>query len=107
MSEPDSHEVRLRTTSLRARKQVQMFLGPPAVLALLLIVLAWKVPALNVFAAPEGALFAACFGVAGLYLVLTFVTWRCPSCRAYLGRDRNPAGCSRCGVRFTESAGER
>jgi hypothetical protein len=105
MQQPESGE--LKAVSLGARKAIQMSLAPPAVLALLLIVLVWKFPALNVLSVPEGALFAACFGVAGLYLVLTFFTWRCPSCRAYLGRDRNPQGCPACGVRFTESAGER
>ena len=106
MSQPGPDHCRIRSTSLRTRKLIQMSLGPPAVLAMLLIVLVWKVPDLNVFDVPEGALFAACFGVAGLYLVLTFVTWRCPSCRTYLGRERNPESCPRCGVRFTDSAGE-
>ena len=103
MNEPEPNEFRVRTASVRARKRLQLFLGPPAVLALLLIVLVWKWPAANVLDVPEWALFSACFAVVGLYLLLTFVTWRCPNCRAYLGRERDPSSCTACGTRFTES----
>ncbi len=33
-------------------------------------------------------------------LLLYYLNWRCPSCRKYLGRQRNPRKCPRCGVQL-------
>lgn len=33
-------------------------------------------------------------------LLFYYLNWRCPSCRKYMGRQRNPQKCPRCGVRL-------
>jgi hypothetical protein len=106
MSEPGPNESRIRTTSLRARKLLQLALLPPTVIAFVVIVVAWKFPDLVPAEIPESVIYIVGFGVVALYFLVTLMAWRCPECGAYLGRELHPACCPRCGVSFTDG-GER
>jgi hypothetical protein len=64
------------------------------------ILLVWKMPQLWVFNFPEEYLFVGGFSVIFFCFVLTFLNWRCPECRAYLGREFRPRSCRKCGVPF-------
>jgi hypothetical protein len=33
-------------------------------------------------------------------LIFSFMIWRCPACKAYLGRMSNPRVCKKCGVKL-------
>jgi hypothetical protein len=101
MSELGPNDWRLRTTSLRARKVLQLALLPPAVLALVAVVVAWRFPDVLPTGVPENVIYIVGFGVLALYLLVTFLAWRCPECGAYLGRDLHPVRCPGCGVSFT------
>jgi len=96
-----------QTASISGRKLVHMVLGPLALVAFVVIVLVWKFPELNFLEITEGLLFGVCFAVFGLYLAVTFLTWRCPNCRTFLGKDWDPRSCPSCGVRFTNAAHPR
>ncbi len=37
-----------------------------------------------------------------LFIVFSLQNWRCPRCRAYLGREMNPKFCKNCGVQLVE-----
>lgn len=39
-------------------------------------------------------------GVAIAGLVVSYINWKCPSCKKYLGRSYNPAKCPNCGVKL-------
>ncbi len=51
--------------------------------------------------------------ILGLYLygglaavvIVDLAVWRCPNCRASLGRALSRTHCSRCGARFSETGG--
>ncbi|MFW5839956.1 MAG: hypothetical protein ACOCZE_05185 [Planctomycetota bacterium] len=43
--------------------------------------------------------FLVGIGIIGLVLIGSFVNWRCPSCRGYLGRSM-PRHCPKCGVKL-------
>jgi cell division protein FtsW (lipid II flippase) len=36
--------------------------------------------------------------IIGLALIISFINWRCPSCKKYIGKKINPNYCSNCGV---------
>lgn len=35
-------------------------------------------------------------------IIYMLITWRCPKCNAYLGRNMNPKYCKKCGVQLVE-----
>ena len=70
-------------------------------IALVLVVLLWSVLIfmMNVRKSvePESAL-PIFFGSALALVAFVLWDWRCPACRCFLGRIRNPRFCPRCGV---------
>ncbi len=36
--------------------------------------------------------------IIGLALIFSFINWRCPNCKKYIGKKINPNHCSHCGV---------
>jgi hypothetical protein len=93
---PDNSE----PIALGWRKVVLWVFAAPAIGAFLVVLLVWKFPALNVLQIPEAILFGVGSAVFVSCLVAVLVLWRCPRCRAYLGRESNPDRCPRCGVNF-------
>ena len=47
---------------------------------------------------PRGIAVATTITLAVVLIAFTIFNWRCPGCRRYLGRNVNPAFCSKCGV---------
>ncbi len=87
--------------SLRSRKIVVVALGVPVVVAFTALLLQYR-GLINVegFGLPENYLYIGAFAVILLGIIPVFVVWRCPACRAYLGREINPARCPACGANF-------
>lgn len=81
-------------------KKRQLIMVVPVLLALLLLFVQSGNPdyaLLGVSGSLLGILaLAVIFGV----LVFSFINWRCPSCRAYLGKGLGPKFCPKCGVKF-------
>ena len=88
--------------SISRRRQVMWLFAVPTIAAFVVALIVWKFPDVNVWQVPEGPLFLACFGVAFAGLAAIFLTWRCPVCGRYLGRDPRPATCAKCGVFFED-----
>jgi hypothetical protein len=84
--------------SIRMRRWMQYLFGAPAVAALLVMFLVWKFPDLNFLSLPLLPLYAMCAAVVVGYLAMTFLTWRCPLCNGFFGRDLHPEKCATCGV---------
>jgi hypothetical protein len=88
--------------SLRARRRVQYLFGVPALLAVVVALLVWKAPDLNVWKFPELPLLGGCLAVVMGYAAFTFLWWRCPLCNSFFGRDFHPETCAKCGVYFED-----
>jgi hypothetical protein len=87
--------------SIATRKVVVMALVVPVVVAFTALLLQYKgFIDVSEFGLAENYLYIGAFGVIFLALIPMLVVWRCPGCRAYLGRDINPARCPSCGARF-------
>jgi hypothetical protein len=76
--------------SIRLRRRMQYVFGAPAVAALLVMFLVWKFPDLNFWNMPLLPLFTMCAAVVVGYLAMTFLTWRCPLCNGFFGRELHP-----------------
>jgi hypothetical protein len=100
---PDTREPRPPAiVSISGRRRILWLLAVPTVAAFAVALIVWKFPDVNVWQIPEGPLFLACFAVLLAGLAAIFLTWRCPVCGSYLGRDPRPATCAKCGVFFED-----
>ena len=52
------------------------------------------------FGLSENYLYIGGFSLILLTVIPLVVIWRCPACRAYLGRELHLARCPACGARF-------
>jgi hypothetical protein len=88
--------------SFKLRKTLQIALGVPAAAAFALALFQYKglidVQSLGL---PETPFYVGCFLGCALYLLMTFLNWRCPECRAYLGKQFRLPSCPHCGTPFT------
>lgn len=50
------------------------------------------------FGMPPSILFSGVIVLIAGAVVFSLFNWRCPACNRYLGKQRNPKFCSRCGV---------
>ncbi len=87
---------------LSGRRRVLWLFAAPTIAAFAVALLVWKFPDANVWEFPEGPFFLTCFGVILAGAAAIFLTWRCPVCGGYLGRDAYPATCGKCGVFFED-----
>jgi hypothetical protein len=102
-NDPDAAEPRPPAiVSLGGRRRVLWLLAVPTITAFAVALIVWKFPDANVWQVPEGPLFLTCFGVTFAGLAAIFLTWRCPVCGSYLGRDAHPPMCAKCGVFFED-----
>ena len=52
------------------------------------------------FGVPEIYLYVGGFAASFIGLISICVIWRCPGCRAYLGKEGSPSQCPGCGAKF-------
>jgi hypothetical protein len=52
------------------------------------------------YGVPEAYLYGGTLVVIFGALGLSFLFWRCPGCRAYLGKSFSPTSCPKCGAKF-------
>ena len=86
--------------SLASKRTRQLFFGALIVIPFAIILLVWKFPDLWVFDVSEWYLFGPGFAIILVGFLLTVLNWRCPECKAYLGREFRPRNCRTCGVLF-------
>jgi hypothetical protein len=83
------------------RRIMYLFIGP-TLAAILVFLLVWKIPDVNVWDIPELPLFLTLGAVIFGGLAAVILCWRCPVCGSYLGRDAHPPMCAKCGVYFED-----
>ena len=87
--------------SLATRKALVIVLAVPIIAAFTAILLEYKgFIDVEEFGLPENYLFIGGFAVIVLAVLPLLLIWRCPACRAYLGRELHLARCPACGARF-------
>jgi hypothetical protein len=88
--------------SIRRQRALQVVFGVPMVTGFALALLQAKsFIEVEKFGLAETPFYFVCFSVCGLYFLVTFLTWRCPSCRGFLGRNFSPPFCPHCGTPLT------
>jgi hypothetical protein len=86
---------------LGLRKAIMVACAVPLITALVVILLHHKgLVDVEVIGLPERYLYLGGFAVILACAVPLAIVWRCPGCRAYLGRNASPASCPTCGARF-------
>jgi hypothetical protein len=88
--------------SIAGRRRVMWLFAVPAIAAFAAAFLVWKFPDANVWDIPEAPFFIVCLAVILAGVAAIFVTWRCPVCGSYLGRDPYLPSCAKCGVFFED-----
>jgi hypothetical protein len=87
--------------SIGMRKTVVAVAGVPTVIAFVLILLQYKdFIEVETFGIPETPFYVVCFSVCAAFFLLAILTWRCPACGTYLGREFGVSHCPGCGVPF-------
>ena len=87
--------------SLRSRKAIVLALVVPLCPAFIVLMLQRNgVIDVEDFGFAENTFYIVTFAIIFLGLMPIFVTWRCPICRKYLGKELHPPCCPACGARF-------
>jgi len=84
----------------RKRKIRQWIATVPALIAVLLIVTIDEASGTGIAGLPL-IVVGPTAGVTILaVLIFSLINWRCPACRAYIGKKWNPRFCSKCGTQL-------
>ena len=86
------------TMDFNRRRQRQLVALIPLILAFLPLFILDKAGPKGLWGIPTAVLGPTCLVVVIAVLVFSFVNWRCPSCKGYLGKAINPRFCQKCGV---------
>ena len=54
----------------------------------------------GLFGIPAIVIGPACIAVVIAMFIFSFINWRCPACKRYLGKAMNPKFCQKCGARL-------
>lgn len=87
--------------SLATRKALRNIIVVPVLVVFVVMILHHK-GFFNIesFGIPENYLYAGGLGLILLALVAALLIWRCPGCKAHLGKQPNPTSCPSCGAQF-------
>jgi hypothetical protein len=90
-----------QTHSLASRKAAVIALAVPAVAALVVMLLHHQ-GFINIedFGLNADHMYWGGFGAIAVCFAAIFALWRCPRCRAYLGKELSPPRCPSCGADF-------
>jgi hypothetical protein len=84
----------------RKRRVRQYIAIVPAILSLVVVLIAGKSDPRGIAGVPMSVLGPVCFGLIFAVVIFSFINWRCPACNAYLGRGGSPTFCRKCGERL-------
>jgi hypothetical protein len=93
------HPQQAIAASVRARRIRQIVILIPLVPALIIVKFGDRIAGL--VNAPPQALWLAGIVVLVFCVAFSVWNWRCPNCRASLGRSLNPTHCPKCGCSYT------
>ena len=80
----------------KKRKTRQLIAAIPAVLMILLLVGAQETGWIGLAGIPATVLQPVAVAIILAVVAFSLLNWRCPSCKAYLGKRINPRFCAKC-----------
>lgn len=54
----------------------------------------------GLFGIPTAVIGPVCIAVVIVMFIFSFMNWRCPACKSYLGKAISPRFCQKCGARL-------
>lgn len=97
-SAPDPNVV----AEFRKRKFRQLLAAIPAIAAIVPLVMSEGAGPEGVWGLPIRVLLPVCCVVILAVVVFSLFNWRCPACKAYLGKRMSPRFCSHCGAQLQD-----
>lgn len=81
-----------------ARRRRQLLVSFPLIALIMAAVFLERGKHDALFGIPPSIILPGFLALVAGAIVFSLYNWRCPACNRYLGKQRNPKYCSRCGV---------
>jgi hypothetical protein len=89
--------------AFRSRRKRQLFVVAPVLIVIGLLIWVEQRPDGSLGDISPTMLLGGLFVVVIGVVIFSFMNWRCPGCRGYLGKGISPKFCPRCGIKLQEA----